>query len=109
LNQLDFSPFMHGSEQEPFTCIFAECALENPAELFRDPGRLLWHIYHSHGLNVEPVGKPKHPRFWEEILYTGKDQLWKLGWDEKKQLVDEILTKSVSWEYSHIRERIIAE
>lgn len=68
---------------------------------FRDPGKLLWHIYHSHGLNVEPVGKPKHPRFWEEILYTGKNQAWRLGWDEKIQLVDEILTKSVNWKYIH--------
>jgi hypothetical protein len=100
LSELDLAPFMHGTGEEPFACIFTTCTQETPLKVFRSPGNLLWHLYHSHGLNIEPVGKPKHPGFWETILLKRDDweTNWRLGWDEKKRLVDEMLTDSIDWE-----------
>lgn len=100
LSELDLTPFMHGTREEPFACIFTICSQETPLKVFRSPGSLLWHLYHSHGLNIEPVGKPKHPVFWETILQKRDDweTNWRLGWDEKKRLGDEMLTNSIDWE-----------
>lgn len=107
LSELDLTPFMHGIREEPFACIFTICTQETPLKVFRSPGGLLWHLYHSHGLNIEPVGKPKHPGFWETILLKSDDweTNWRQGWDKKKELVDEILTNSIDWERINSPER----
>lgn len=107
LSELHLTPFMHGTGEEPFACIFAICTQETPLKVFQSPGSLLWHLYHSHGLDIEPVGKPKHPGFWETILLERDDweTNWRQGWDEKKRLVDETLTRSIDWERINSLER----
>jgi hypothetical protein len=107
LSELDLTPFMHGTREEPFACIFTICTQETPLKVFQNPGSLLWHLYHSHGLNIQPVGKPKHPGFWETILLQRDDweTNWRQGWDEKKKLVDEIFTNSIDWERINSLER----
>jgi hypothetical protein len=106
LCDVDMTPWMLGSNSEPYCCVFKKCTSSGSPKQFQDSESLLWHVYHRHFLAIEGVGKPKNPMTDQELLLTREDWevTWQSSWEDKRMFAQEALASSV--DHGYVQERL---